>query len=157
MIFLSAMITFAVMPALSLASGQSGVTIASLRHEYRPLLVFAPAEDEQVREQRKLLASREKDLKERQVVVVTSILTHQSAGGDESKLRKEDVVQLEAGEEAAARRRFHVSEGDFTVILIGKDGGEKLRSRTPVTMEKLIKVIDAMPMRQKEVRDGHSG
>jgi hypothetical protein len=41
-------------------------------------------------------------------------------------------------------------------VLLGKDGGEKLRSRTPVTMERLNTLIDAMPMRQQEVQNGHS-
>ena len=41
---------------------------------------------------------------------------------------------------------------DFVVILIGKDGGEKLRSRHPLRVESLTKGIDAMPMRQDEMR-----
>jgi hypothetical protein len=36
----------------------------------------------------------------------------------------------------------------FTVLLIGKDGGEKLRQHTSIPIDKL----DAMPMRQAEMR-----
>jgi len=36
------------------------------------------------------------------------------------------------------------------VVLIGKDGGEKLRSAQPITAERLFATIDAMPMRQSE-------
>lgn len=151
-----AAVALAVVPALPLGSSQSHATLASLRHDYRPLLVFGAPQNEQVREQEKLLAEHVGELKERQVVVVPVRL-----GEDDSAAWKmfpaEEVVQLEPGEDAAARRRFHVGEGEFVVILIGKDGGEKLRSQTPVTMERLIKVIDAMPMRQKEARDGHTG
>lgn len=39
----------------------------------------------------------------------------------------------------------------FKVRLIGKDGGEKLSSTTPVTMPELFAVIDQMPMRQREM------
>lgn len=39
----------------------------------------------------------------------------------------------------------------FEVRLIGKDGGEKLRSATPVTMTAVFALIDSMPMRQAEM------
>jgi hypothetical protein len=38
--------------------------------------------------------------------------------------------------------------GEFTFILIGKDGGEKYRSTRPVTLKTLYSLIDGMPMRQ---------
>jgi len=149
-------VALAVIPALSLGVSQSRNTLASLRHDYRPLLVFGAPQSEQVVAQVKLLAEHVGELKERQVVVAPV-----RSGEDEpaawTMFPAEEVVTLEPGEEAAARRRFHVAEGEFVVILIGKDGGEKLRSQTPVTMERLMKVIDAMPMRQKEARDGHTG
>lgn len=41
-------------------------------------------------------------------------------------------------------------KGNFKFILIGKDGGEKLRSKKLITLEELYKTIDAMPMRKVE-------
>lgn len=41
---------------------------------------------------------------------------------------------------------------DFTFVLIGKDGSEKLRSGTVVQTQDLFALIDSMPMRQNEVR-----
>jgi hypothetical protein len=40
----------------------------------------------------------------------------------------------------------------FTVVLIGKDGSEKFRSHEPVGPAQLFALIDAMPMRQAELR-----
>lgn len=40
------------------------------------------------------------------------------------------------------------------LILIGKDGGVKLRKPFPVAPEFIFERIDAMPMRQSEMRDG---
>lgn len=40
-------------------------------------------------------------------------------------------------------------------LLIGKDGGVKLRSDAPISNKKLFDTIDAMPMRQREMRDGN--
>jgi hypothetical protein len=50
--------------------------------------------------------------------------------------------------------RYEVSPDAFTAILIGKDGGEKLRSRSSmIDREQLFAVIDAMPMRRREMRE----
>ena len=50
-------------------------------------------------------------------------------------------------------KRYHVKSGQFTVLLIGRDGGEKYRTHEPVTTKKLFGIIDAMPMRQSEIRN----
>ena len=157
MVSFPALLALAVMPALSLAVPQERGALATLRHDYRPLLVFA-ADEEGFREQVELLAAHAEEMRERQVVLVPiSFHDEDDGAGWKGELPEDRVVRLERAEDQAARRRFHVGEEEFVVILLGKDGGEKLRSRTPVTMERLRKVIDAMPMRQKEARDGHSG
>lgn len=44
----------------------------------------------------------------------------------------------------------HIRTG-FTVILVGKDGDDKLREFTPIPLKKLFGTIDAMPMRKDEM------
>lgn len=44
-------------------------------------------------------------------------------------------------------------EGQFHVSLIGKDGHLKNRWNAPVAPEEVFSLIDAMPMRQNEMRD----
>lgn len=39
----------------------------------------------------------------------------------------------------------------FAVVLIGKDGGEKLRRSAPLATDELFAVVDAMPMRRAEM------
>ncbi|MEX0272525.1 DUF4174 domain-containing protein [Leptolyngbyaceae cyanobacterium UHCC 1019] len=50
------------------------------------------------------------------------------------------------------RRQFGVPVEEFAVVLIGKDGTEKQRSRTPIDLAMLFRTIDTMPMRQQEMR-----
>ncbi|WP_190510597.1 DUF4174 domain-containing protein [Leptolyngbya sp. FACHB-321] len=50
------------------------------------------------------------------------------------------------------RQQFGIPPEEFAVILVGKDGTEKQRSQTPVDLELLFRTIDAMPMRQQEMR-----
>ena len=47
---------------------------------------------------------------------------------------------------------YKIPNRQFTVILIGKDGTVKLKEQTPITNQKLFAIIDAMPMRQAEMK-----
>lgn len=40
----------------------------------------------------------------------------------------------------------------FLAVLIGKDGGVKLRETSPVETDRLFNLIDSMPMRQREMK-----
>jgi hypothetical protein len=51
------------------------------------------------------------------------------------------------------RKKFGVTADEFEVILIGKDGTVKLRSKAAVSTSALFQLIDAMPMRQEEMRE----
>ncbi len=48
--------------------------------------------------------------------------------------------------------KFTETKGNFEVLLLGLDGRVKLRQQTLLTREKLYSTIDAMPMRQSEIR-----
>ena len=50
------------------------------------------------------------------------------------------------------RQKFSVRQGSFLVILIGKDGEEKMR-RQKVNLTEIFAVIDGMPMRQREMKE----
>lgn len=54
------------------------------------------------------------------------------------------------------KNRYHQLMKDgkgFRFILIGKDGGEKLRSDKPVTLEQIFALVDSMPMRRYEMEN----
>lgn len=53
---------------------------------------------------------------------------------------------------AALRKTYGLPDYGFAVVLLGKDGGVKMRSATPVSAATLMGVIDAMPMRRAEQR-----
>jgi hypothetical protein len=64
------------------------------------------------------------------------------------------IVQPPAGsvEAEALRKRFGPGTEPFLAVLVGKDGGAKLRAAKPITARELMATIDAMPMRQDEMR-----
>lgn len=133
---------------ISMAAQGNGVTsLDRLRDRSRPLLIFAAKPDDpQLEIQMRTLQEHAAEAHERDLVAIALPYNNPSPS----------ATQLSPMEAEAARRRFHVAPGDFTVILLGKDGGAKLRSSKPLSMEKLNETIDAMPMRQDEMK-GKSG
>ena len=98
----------------------------------RPIVVLADSPDDpRFLEQLRLLEERLPDLKERDVVVIT----------DTDPSQQTDLRQ-------ALRPR------GFMLILIGKDGGIKLRKPSPWSVREISRVIDKMPMRRQEIRTG---
>lgn len=125
------------------------VTLSLLKDQFRPLLIFAPRPDDPRLEiQIRTLQEHAAEAQDRDLAVIA--LPY----GSPSPSR----LQLTSADAEAARRRFGIAPGDFAVILLGKDGGEKLRSGKSLSMERLEETIDAMPMRQDEMKaKGHSG
>lgn len=122
----------------------SPTTLAAMRDQYRPLLVFAATPDDPaLLAQFHMLKDDAPGLNERQVLLIAIPYNNPSPS----------QVSLTPADANAARRRFHVAPTDFTVLLLGKDGGEKLRSAKPVSFSRLRDTIDSMPMRQEEMRD----
>jgi hypothetical protein len=103
----------------------------------RVLLVFAPSdEDPDFQHQITSATDYQSELAERDLIVRAF-----PSSGDE--------------EESDFRKHYGVPADGFTVILIGKDGTEKMRRDEPILSDDLISTIDAMPMRRQEMdREG---
>lgn len=109
-------------------------TIAAMKWHRRVLLVSAPAADDPaLREQRRIVAGWKAQGDARDLSVVEVV---------------DETVAGTSDNAATLRRRFRLPVSGFTAILIGKDGGAKLRSGIPVTAASLEATIDAMPMRR---------
>ena len=119
------------------------MTLSHLRDTARPLLIFAPQRDDpQMQRQMRILTENATAVAERDITVIALPYTSPSRS----------AATMTAAEASATRRRFRIQPTDFVVILVGKDGGEKLRSRDPIPFATLRETIDAMPMRQDEMR-----
>jgi hypothetical protein len=128
------------------------VTLDILRDRYRPVLVFAPSTTHKFIQQMRILAQGGVPMYDRNVITVPLPLHEDNKPWGVVFNGNYDIGRMPLTEQTAARRRFHVRPNDFTVILIGKDGGEKLRAHQPISLDTLRSTIDAMPMRQEEMR-----
>ena len=59
-------------------------------------------------------------------------------------------ITLEEAE--SLRRRFGVTRGAFTLVLVGKDGTVKLQREGMTMLKEIFGLIDSMPMRRREMR-----
>lgn len=69
----------------------------------------------------------------------------------ERELEDRDLLFIEMS--APLLKRFRVSSGRSTFILLGKDGSEKGRQSPQLDLGAFFKRIDQMPMRRAEMRE----
>lgn len=109
----------------------SDVDIADFKWIARPVVVFATSTaDPRFAQQMELLADRTDELVQRDVVVI-----------------------VDTDEDNLSDLRRKLRPRDFMIVLIGKDGGVKLRKPFPYDVRELSRSIDKMPLRQQEIND----
>ncbi len=118
--------------------------LSDYQWQNRILLVFAPSTDSsQYRQQMQVWQADEAGTGNRDLKLV------QILGTGESQV---DGRSLNSASVEKLREQFGITPEEFAVILVGKDGTEKQRSQTPLDLAGLFRTIDAMPMRQQEMR-----
>jgi hypothetical protein len=120
------------------------VDITHLQWKKRLLLVFA-ADNAQSNFQglANEISSRQADVDDRDLVVFEIL---------ESGTSRMNRSRIEPQKAASIRKQFGIEPDEFTVILVGKDGGIKLKRNDQVRLEEIFQLIDSMPMRQDEIR-----
>jgi len=147
----------ALMPAVAIATPADSVDFRLEDHqwEHRLLFVFAPDDtSEALVRQEEAFADHDAGFWDRDLLLLSV------TGADRGTHRSVPGADPQPLTEAAARRlrdRFDVAPGAFRVVLVGKDGTEKRRDAEPVTARSIFDTIDAMPMRQREMRESSGG
>ncbi len=103
-----------------------------LKDDKRYILLFAD------KKENPLLVKQQKALDEQKVAVAERDLVVK-------------IIILSAETETQFSK-YSVKKTGFTMLLIGKDGGVKLTSKTFKTPQEIFSLIDGMPMRQSEMR-----
>jgi hypothetical protein len=125
--------------------GPGVIDLERYRWKNRLLLVFAPSDDDA------RYRGLEKELREHgDAIVERGLLIFHVLENGVSRL---GCFPVDAQSAALLRDRFSVNPGQFLVLLIGKDGGEKLRRGGEVDLADIFSLIDSMPMRQREMRE----
>ncbi len=121
---------------VALAGAASAGPLDSYRQKARPVVVFGEEDNPDFQQQIAIFNRASVGFRERDIVLIPV----STRGG------KQDL-----------RAAFRVEPEDFQVLLIGKDGGVKLRRRGIVQPDEIFRLVDSMPMRRRETpaaRDG---
>lgn len=120
--------------AFAATAAQAEPSVEQMRNQRRVLILAAPtADDARLIQQQRFLADWVAGAKDRDVSVVEAIGSVVRGSGDTG---------------AMLRRKWRLPAGRFTLILVGKDGHEAVRSQEPLTGAAISARIDAMPMRR---------
>jgi len=110
--------------------------LANNQWKHRIILLYAPsASSPELISQRDILATDPAGLTERDLIV-----------------RELPTDQLSVEDRTFLQQNLNTTGNTFRVLLIGKDGGVKVRKTSPVTLKQLFGTIDGMYMRQQEMK-----
>ncbi|MDW7690712.1 DUF4174 domain-containing protein [Flammeovirgaceae bacterium SG7u.111] len=123
---------------------QVPLPLSQYQWENRLLLVFAKEKsDEQLLALKKQLKAEADELKGRDILVFY-FFQDNSGEFEGKKLDEKEVEKL--------WKSYLPSREVTTLLLIGKDGGEKYRKTKGFDLNEIFSLIDGMPMRRQEMR-----
>jgi Domain of unknown function (DUF4174) len=117
---------------ITMTFGSKASPLDQSRWKDRVLVVTGPTDDAAVKQQRQIYQAAAAGMSERQIVLTEAI--------DDSERSRQ------------IRSRLSTDGKRFRVFLIGKDGHTAITSEKPLAAGFLFARVDAMPMRQDEMR-----
>lgn len=119
------------------------LNLQSYQWKNRLLLVSAPSENTlEYQQQMQLFSNQTAEFVDRDLLLI-ELFANGTSRINGNEINLEDVTQI--------KQQFNIGN-EFSVILVGKDGTAKRRETTPVEPTAIFQQIDAMPMRQQEMR-----
>ncbi|MGK2854648.1 MAG: DUF4174 domain-containing protein [Microbacteriaceae bacterium] len=139
----SALVLIALVMSTALGSGTAVAdALGDYRWERRPLLLFAPTgSDPRLVETLSRIEASRCDFAGRDMVL-GQLVTE----GTRTLVGR----VISADESRRLANQYAIGDKAFSVLLIGKDGGEKLRVNAVPDLQAIYSVIDGMPMRSRE-------
>jgi len=118
--------------------------LSQFQWKNRLLLIFAPDENDSLfKKLQSEIIAQEAEVKDRDLIIFELF------GLGSSRMNR---ALLDQSKVDSIRRHFSVPQRSFRVILIGKDGGIKLKRNDQIDLETIFELIDSMPMRKDEIR-----
>jgi len=121
----------------------SARALSDFEWQNRPLLIFAPQmQDQRLQQLNEILRNKSCALDDRDIIIGVIVTQGPSSLANQTmSVRKAELI----------RHEYKIQADQFAVLLIGKDGGEKLRLYEIPDLSDIFNLIDGMPMRQTEM------
>jgi hypothetical protein len=145
--FKTILLTMAIAAILSGSSRNAiaePLDLSQFQWKNRLLFLFAPNRNHPMFDSlHDSLSAQKAEVADRDLVIL-EILESEPSSMNSKPLASETALSL--------RKRYKVNQGEFAVLLIGKDGGIKLNRQNETRLEDIFALIDTMPMRRQEIR-----
>lgn len=135
--------------ALMIFSSVQADTLSDLKGEKRVLLLdFPDGSGYNLSQLEKQIQRGKKNITDRDLVLLHI--------GDLGKTGRRYAEEISEEDRGAIRTKLKLGERSELplIILIGKDGGIKAAQKKDFDLVKLFKLIDTMPMRKQEMKEG---
>ncbi len=135
-----------ILMVLSICHPRETIAIDLTQFQWKNRLLFLFAPDQNHLLYKKLKSEiiiQQAEVKDRDLVVFEIL---------EQNASKSNLTPLDRQTADSIRNQFRVPPNTFGLILVGKDGGIKLKRQDQVSLEEVFDLIDSMPMRQREMR-----
>ena len=110
----------------------------------RLLFLFAPdSSDPSFHHLQNQIIDQKSEVEDRDLVVFSVLVQEPS---------QMNTTAIDLREADSIRDRFAIPPHAFSLILIGKDGGIKLKRNDRVDLAEVFELIDSMPMRKNEMQ-----
>ena len=139
----------AVAAALTIGSAQgvrgTPFDLSQFKWKNRLLLLFSPQRDHPFFDSlHQAVMNRKGDVADRDLIVFEIV---------EKGPSTVNGADIDPQTALSLRTQFDTPSGEFTLVLIGKDGEVKLTRRERTEIEDIFGLIDSMPMRRQEMRN----
>ena len=114
-------------------------------HRWSNRFLILTGDNEIVNAQLELFSTLDAELIDRNLVIINS---------NDSSIFFGDIVGVP--NTRGTQKRFGLDENQYEMVLVGKDGGVKRRYSNVVDPQVIFNIIDAMPMRMREMQSGES-
>ena len=133
---------------LSVSGNQDAMSIVmdfdQFKWKYRLLFLFSSERNDPFfRELKGEISDRKNEVDDRDLLVFEIL---------ESGPSTMNTTQMDPQTAASLRKHFDLTQNTFALILLGKDGGIKLKRNDRVKLDEIFTLIDSMPMRKDEKR-----
>ena len=133
----------AILTALLTLGSLLGAEPSSYRWKNR-VIVVSTSRPDQAKAVEAVLKREQSGILDRDLVVI-------DVSGHSKRIA--NTVRPNGDDLASWRRRFSLTGDEDSFVLIGKDGGVKSRQSGTLNLARWFTLIDAMPMRQEEMRE----
>ncbi len=115
--------------------------------ENRVLILFADQENHNILNQQLDFFNQNQEGMQDRDLLVYQVFSNAGKRPDGEEMPTQQVKDW--------RKQWKIDATDFVLILIGKDGGTKLKKEKLTPIDQIFDLIDSMPMRQAEMRRGN--